>query len=147
MIEVRNLTKRYGRTLAVDDLSFRVRPGRVTGFLGPNGAGKSTTMRVILGLAEPTSGAARVAGQRYQDLRAPLRRVGALLDTAAVPGSRRARDHRWVLASSNGIPRARVDEVLELVGLATVADKRVKGFSLGINQHLGIAAALLGDPG
>ena len=146
MIEVQRLSKRFGPTLAVDDLSFTVRPGVVTGFLGPNGAGKSTTMRMILGLDRPTSGTARVAGRPYVDAPAPLRQVGALLDARDVHGGRRAYAHLLALAQSNGIARGRVDEVLELVGLTSVAGKRVKGYSLGMSQRLGIAAALLGDP-
>ena len=142
MIEATGLTKRYGRTLAVDGLSFQVRPGRVTGFLGPNGAGKSTTMRLILGLDAPT-----VNGRSYRELPAPLREVGALLDARAVHGGRTAHDHLLWLARSNRIPRRRVGEVLELVGLAPVAARRIRGFSLGMGQRLGIAAALLGDPG
>ena len=146
MIEVRNLSKRYGRTQAVDGLSFTVRPGRVTGFLGPNGAGKSTTMRMMLGLDEPTGGEVLIDGGRYRDLRDPLRQVGALLESTAAHGGRRARDHlRW-LAKSNRIPARRVREVIELVGLEGVAGKRAKGFSLGMGRRLGIAAALLGDP-
>ncbi|TYK42798.1 ABC transporter ATP-binding protein [Actinomadura decatromicini] len=147
MIEVRELTKRYGATTAVDRLSFAVRPGTVTGFLGPNGAGKSTTMRVLLGLDAATSGEALVNGGRYAALRRPMREVGALLDAGAVHGGRRAFDHLGWLARSNGIPARRVAEVLEQVGLAGVARKRVAGFSLGMRQRLGIAAALLGDPG
>lgn len=146
MIEVEGLTKRYGTTAAVNDLSFRVEPGRVTGFLGPNGAGKSTTLRVILGLDAPTSGAATIGGERYRALRAPVRQVGALLDAKAIQGGRRACDHLRALAYSNGVPRARAEEVLEVVGLAQVAGKRTIGFSLGMAQRLGIAAALLGDP-
>ena len=147
MIEVRELTKRYGRSVAVDGLSFQVRPGTVTGFLGPNGAGKSTTMRVILGLDAPTSGTALVNGRRYRSLRHPMREVGALLDANAVHAGRTAFDHlRW-MARSNRIPVSRVTAVLEQVGLAGVARKRVGGFSLGMRQRLGIAAALLGDPG
>jgi ABC-2 type transport system ATP-binding protein len=146
MIDVQGLTKRYGRTLAVDELTFSVREGRVTGFLGPNGAGKSTTMRVILGLDAATSGEATVKGQRYQKLRAPLREVGALLDGRAIHGGRRADDHLLGLARSNGIPPRRVGEVLDMTGLADVADRRAGGFSLGMGQRLGIAAALLGDP-
>ncbi|MEU6038573.1 ATP-binding cassette domain-containing protein [Actinomadura sp. NPDC047616] len=147
MIEVRELTKRYGPTTAVDRLSFQVSPGTVTGFLGPNGAGKSTTMRVLLGLASPTSGAALVNGRRYAEMRRPLCEVGALLDATAVHGGRTAYDHlRW-LARSNGIGTRRVADVLEQVGLAGVARKRAGGFSLGMKQRLGIAAALLGDPG
>ena len=146
MIEVTDLSKRYGETLAVDRLTFRVRPGRVTGFLGPNGAGKSTTMRLALGLDTPTAGSVTIGGRRYRALRAPLREVGSLLDAGAVHPGRRARDHlRW-LAVSNGIDGGRVDEVLETVGLAAVGHRRVGGFSLGMRQRLGIAAALLGDP-
>jgi ABC-2 type transport system ATP-binding protein len=147
MIEASGLTKRYGRNLAVDGLSFQVRPGRVTGFLGPNGAGKSTTMRLILGLDAPTGGGVTVNGRRYRELPAPLWEVGALLDARAVHGGRTARDHLLWLARSNRIPRRRVGEVLELVGLAPVAARRIRGFSLGMAQRLGIAAALLGDPG
>ncbi|MDI3339659.1 MAG: ABC transporter ATP-binding protein [Sphaerobacter sp.] len=146
MIEVHHLTKRFGDTLAVDDLSFTVRPGRVTGFLGPNGAGKSTTMRMILGLDRPTAGFARVNGRSFAASPAPLREVGALLDARAVQGGRSAQHHLLSLAQSNGIPRQRVPEVLELVGLAAVAKRRIGGFSLGMLQRLGIAAALLGDP-
>ena len=146
MISVSDLSKRYGDTLAVDRLTFRVRPGRVTGFLGPNGAGKSTTMRLALGLDTPTAGSVTIEGRRYRALRAPLREVGSLLDAGAVHSGRRARDHlRW-LAVSNGIAPGRVDEVLETVGLAAVGHRRVGGFSLGMRQRLGIAAALLGDP-
>jgi ABC-2 type transport system ATP-binding protein len=145
-IEVRGMTKRYGRTLAVDDLSFRVEAGRVTGFVGPNGAGKSTTMRVILGLDGPDAGEARVGGRLYRELRAPLNEVGALLDAGATHPGRRARNHLLWLARSNRLPARRVDEVLELVGLADVRRKRTGGFSLGMAQRLGIAAALLGDP-
>jgi ABC-2 type transport system ATP-binding protein len=147
MIEVHDVTKRYGSTVAVDGLSFDVRAGEVTGFLGPNGAGKSTTMRMMVGLDAPTSGRVTIDGQPYRDLRFPLHHVGALLDAKAIHPGRSARDHlRW-LAESNGIGRRRVDEVLELVGLADVADRRSGGFSLGMGQRLGIAAALLGDPG
>jgi ABC-2 type transport system ATP-binding protein len=146
MIEADRLTKRYGEVVAVDDLSFTVRPGRVTGFLGPNGAGKSTTMRLILGLDAPTSGTVRVNGHRYVEHRFPLRDVGALLDALAVNGGRRARDHLLCLARSNRIGERRVDEVLELVGLVDVAHRRIGPFSLGMKQRLGIAAALLGDP-
>jgi ABC-2 type transport system ATP-binding protein len=145
-IEVRGLRKRYGSTVAVDGLTFTVQPGRVTGFVGPNGAGKSTTMRMILGLDAPDSGVALVGGRPYRSLRAPLRHVGALLDAAAVHPGRRARNHLLWMAQYNGLPRRRVGEVLELVGLAGVARKRVGGFSLGMRQRLGIAAALLGDP-
>ena len=146
MIEVHNLAKHYGRAVAVDGLSFTVRPGRVTGFLGPNGAGKSTTMRVILGLDAPTAGRANIAGQPYARLRRPLHQVGALLDAGAVHGGRTARSHLLGLAQTNGIARRRVDEVLGLVGLTDVAGRRTRGFSLGMRQRLGIAAALLGDP-
>ncbi|HEX5404017.1 MAG TPA: ATP-binding cassette domain-containing protein [Pseudonocardiaceae bacterium] len=146
MIEAEGLTKRYGRTLAVDDLSFSVQAGRVTGFLGPNGAGKSTTMRMILGLDAPDSGRVLVDGRPYRSLRDPLRVVGALLDARWVHPNRSARAHlRW-LARSNRLPVARVDEVLELVGLGGVAGRRAGGFSLGMSQRLGIAGALLGDP-
>jgi ABC-2 type transport system ATP-binding protein len=145
-IEVCGITKRYGRTLAVDRLSFSVRRGRVTGFVGPNGAGKSTTMRVILGLDAPDTGRVRVSGAEYRALQRPLLQVGALLDAAATHPGRRARDHLLWLARSNGIPRTRVADVLELVGLAEVARRRTGGFSLGMAQRLGIAAALLGDP-
>ncbi|MFK0012842.1 ABC transporter ATP-binding protein [Streptomyces sp. NPDC091027] len=146
-IEFRELTKTYGDHRAVDGLTFDVLPGRVTGFLGPNGAGKSTTMRLLLGLDRPTSGAALIGGRRYLDLQEPLRRVGALLDAQSAHGGRTARDHLHVLAAAGGIPVRRVDEVLEQSGLATVARKRIKSFSLGMRQRLGIAAALLGDPG
>jgi ABC-2 type transport system ATP-binding protein len=145
-IEAHGLVKRYGKTIAVDGLSFRVQPGRVTGFVGPNGAGKSTTMRMILGLDAPDSGEVRVAGRHYGDLATPLREVGALLDATATHPGRRARDHLLWQATSNGLPRRRVDEVLELVGLSDVARRRTGGFSLGMAQRLGIAAALLGDP-
>ncbi|MFC9293884.1 ABC transporter ATP-binding protein [Streptomyces sp. NPDC057011] len=147
MISVNALTKRYGDTLAVDRLSFEVEPGRVTGFLGPNGSGKSTTMRAVLGLDAPTSGKALVNGRPFVTSASPMREVGALLDPGAVHGGRRAADHlRW-LARSNAIAPSRVPEVLEQVGLAGVGRKRVKGFSLGMKQRLGVAAALLGDPG
>jgi ABC-2 type transport system ATP-binding protein len=146
MIEARNLTKRFGSTLAVDDLSFDVKPGVVTGFLGPNGAGKTTTMRMILGLDHPNKGYVRVGSNRYRDLPAPLHEVGALLDAKAVHGGRRAYSHLLLLAQSNGIPARRVDEVLGIVGLETAAKRRAGGFSLGMGQRLGIAAALLGDP-
>jgi ABC-2 type transport system ATP-binding protein len=146
VIEVSGLTKRFGGTTAVDDLSFGVRSGAVTGFLGPNGAGKSTTMRMILGLDRPTAGSARVAGRRYAELREPLRTVGALLDAKWVHPNRSARSHlRW-LAATNRLPVSRVDDVLDLVGLTAVAGKRAGTFSLGMSQRLGIAAALLGDP-
>ncbi len=146
MIEVRDLTKRYGDKLAVDHLSFTVEPGRVTGFLGPNGAGKSTTMRLILGLDYPNAGTATINGRRYRDLPSPLRTVGALLEAKSVHGGRSARNHLLFLAQTQGLPHSRVDEVLGLVGLQAVADKRAGSFSLGMSQRLGIAAALLGDP-
>jgi len=145
-IEVERLTKRFGSTTAVDDLTFTVRPGHVTGFLGPNGAGKTTTMRVILGLQAPSSGAARVRGRRYQDIVRPLRAVGTLLDAGAAHPGRSARVHVLSIAQSNGIGRTRVEEVLELTGVASVAHRRVQEFSLGMKQRLGIATALLGDP-
>jgi ABC-2 type transport system ATP-binding protein len=146
MIELTDVTKRYGSTVAVDHLSFQVRPGEVTGFLGPNGAGKSTTMRMIVGLDAPTSGRVSIDGHAYRDLRFPLRHVGALLEAKAIHPGRSARDHlRW-MAAANGIGRPRVDEVLEQVGLADVAGRRSGGFSLGMGQRLGIATALLGDP-
>jgi ABC-2 type transport system ATP-binding protein len=145
-IEARHLTKRYGTNLAIDDLSFDVNPGVVTGFIGPNGSGKTTTMRLILGLDAPTGGEVTVAGKRYRDLPAPLREVGALIDAKAVHPSRTAHNHLLVLAQSNGIPPARVDEVLGIVGMEAVAGRRVGGFSLGMGQRLGIAGALLGDP-
>ncbi|GAA3982703.1 ABC transporter ATP-binding protein [Thermobifida alba] len=147
MIRVRGLTKRYGATTAVDRLDFDVHPGVVTGFLGPNGAGKSTTMRMILGLDTPTAGTATVNGRRYRDLPAPTREVGALLDPGAAHPGRTARAHLLWLARGAGLPRRRVEEVLDLVGLASAAHRRVGGFSLGMRQRLGIAAALLGDPG
>jgi ABC-2 type transport system ATP-binding protein len=146
MIEAEGLTKRYGRTLAVDDLSFSVRPGRVTGFLGPNGAGKSTTMRMILGLDAPDGGRVTVDGVTYKSLKQPLREVGALLDAKWVHPNRSARAHLKWLARSNRLPEGRVDEVLELVGLGGVASRRAGGFSLGMSQRLGIAGTLLGDP-
>ena len=146
MIEARGLTKRFGSRLAVDALSFDVRPGRVTGFLGPNGSGKSTTMRLILGLDHPDAGHAAIGGRRYRDLGWPLREVGALLDTRAWHPGRTARSHLAALAASNGIGRRRVDEVLGMAGLAGVAGQRAGKFSLGMAQRLGIAAALLGDP-
>jgi ABC-2 type transport system ATP-binding protein len=146
MIEARGLSKRYGDKLAVDDLSFTVRPGRVTGFLGPNGAGKTTTMRMILGLDRPTAGSVTVNGKPFAGLYSPMREVGALLDAKAVHGGRSAYNHLLCLAQTNDIPRRRVDEVIGIVGLEDVAGKRSKGFSLGMSQRLGIAAALLGDP-
>ncbi|OXM51037.1 ABC transporter ATP-binding protein [Amycolatopsis alba] len=146
MIEAAGLTKRYGKTLAVNNLSFSVASGKVTGFLGPNGAGKSTTMRMILGLDNPTSGQVRIGGKQYRELKEPLRTVGALLDAKWVHPNRSARAHLQWMAKSNKIPAGRVDEVLETVGLTSVAGKRAGGFSLGMSQRLGIAAALLGDP-
>jgi ABC-2 type transport system ATP-binding protein len=146
MIEVHDLTKRYGEKVAVDHLSFTVEPGRVTGFLGPNGAGKSTTMRLILGLDHPTSGTATINGKLYRDLPQPLHTVGALLEAKSVHPGRSARNHLLFLAQTQGLPSSRVDEVLGLVGLREVATKRTGGFSLGMGQRLGIAAALLGDP-
>ncbi|WP_152189046.1 ABC transporter ATP-binding protein [Georgenia satyanarayanai] len=146
MIEARNLTKRYGEKIAVDGISFTIPGGSVTGFLGPNGAGKSTTMRMIVGLDRPTSGSVTVNGRPYRHHRSPLREVGALLDAKAMHPGRTARSHLRALAASHRIPAARVDEVLELTGLAAVAHKRVRGFSLGMGQRLGIAVALLGDP-
>ncbi|MEU4834553.1 ATP-binding cassette domain-containing protein [Streptosporangium sp. NPDC023615] len=146
VIRAINLSKRYGDATAVAGLSFDVKPGLVTGFLGPNGAGKSTTMRMILGLDRPSGGSALVAGRPYHELRHPLRKVGVLLDAKAVHGGRSARDHLLAIAQSNGIPATRVNEVLESTGLREVARRRVGGFSLGMSQRLGIAAALLGDP-
>ncbi|GAA2931917.1 ABC transporter ATP-binding protein [Streptomyces enissocaesilis] len=146
MIELTGLTKRYGEKVAVDRLTFTVRPGIVTGFLGPNGAGKSTTMRMLLGLDNPTAGDVRIDGKRYAELKDPLKYIGALLDAKAMHGGRSAYHHLLCLAQSNGIPRRRVSEVLETVGLTAVAKKRAKGFSLGMGQRLGIAGALLGDP-
>ena len=145
-IKARALTKAYGATLAVDDLSFDVNPGLVTGFIGPNGAGKTTTMRLILGLDSPTRGQVTVGGKRYRDLPAPMREVGALIDAKAVHPSRSAYHHLLSLAQSNGIPARRAADVLGLVGLESAAGRRVGGFSLGMSQRLGIAAALLGDP-
>ena len=146
MIQVRGLTKRYGEVTAVRDLSFDVMPGRVTGFLGPNGAGKTTTMRLILGLAYPDAGTATIDGKPYASLAYPMREVGALLDARAVHGGRSAYNHLLCLAQTNNLPRKRVGEVLELVGLTEVARRRTKGFSLGMSQRLGIAGTLLGDP-
>ncbi|GAA1809854.1 ATP-binding cassette domain-containing protein [Planosporangium flavigriseum] len=146
MIEAVGLTKRYGDRLAVDQLSFTVKPGQVTGFLGPNGAGKSTTMRMILGLDAPSGGTVTVNGKPFVELANPMREVGALLEAKAIHGGRSAYNHLLCLAQSNNLPRRRVDEVLELVGLTEVARKRAKGFSLGMGQRLGIATALLGDP-
>ncbi|MEW1637901.1 ATP-binding cassette domain-containing protein [Streptomyces sp. NPDC093801] len=145
-IEFRELTKAYGPSPAVDHLTFDVVPGRVTGFLGPNGAGKSTTMRLLLGLDRPTSGTATIGGERYHDLRDPLRRVGALLDAQAAHGGRTARDHLRMLAAAARIPASRVEAVMEQAGIASVAGRRIKSFSLGMRQRLGIASALLGDP-
>ncbi|SEM09838.1 ABC transporter ATP-binding protein [Rhodococcus maanshanensis] len=146
MIEVRGLTKEFGPTKAVEDLTFTVQPGMVTGFLGPNGAGKSTTMRMILGLDKPTAGTALIDGKPYHDLKQPLRTVGALLDAKWVHPNRSAKAHLQWMAASNGIPMSRVDEVLRLVGLTEVAGKKAGGFSLGMSQRLGLAATLLGDP-
>ncbi len=146
MIEARELTKRYGDKTAVHELSFTVRPGIVTGFLGPNGAGKSTTMRMILGLDAPTSGRVTVNGKLYRDHRAPLREVGAMLEARAIHTGRSARNHLLAMAATTGIGRRRVDEVIDLVGLHEVADRRAGQFSLGMGQRLGIASALLGDP-
>ena len=146
VIELDGLTKAYRGRLAVDDLTVTVEPGRVTGFLGPNGSGKTTTLRCVLGLTRPTAGAARVLGVPYRELAAPMRRVGALVDPRARHPSRTAYDHLLVLAQSNRLPASRVDDVIDLVGLDTVAHERVRGFSLGMGQRLGIAAALLGDP-
>jgi ABC-2 type transport system ATP-binding protein len=146
MIEAEGLSKRYGDTLAVDSLSFSVAPGKITGFLGPNGAGKTTTMRLILGLDRPTAGRVTIDGKPFDQADQPMRRVGALLDAKAMNGGRSAYNHLLCLAQSNNLPRRRVDEVLSLVGLAGVAGKRSKGFSLGMGQRLGIAGALLGDP-
>jgi ABC-2 type transport system ATP-binding protein len=146
MIEARGLTKHYGDKLAVDHLSFTVEPGQVTGFLGPNGSGKSTTMRLILGLDRPNAGNATIFGRPYQDLPQPLRTVGSLLEARAVHTGRTAYNHLLVLAQTQNLPRRRVDEVIDLVGLHPVARKRAGGFSLGMGQRLGIAAAMLGDP-
>ncbi|GAA2195064.1 ABC transporter ATP-binding protein [Micromonospora lupini] len=146
MIDVTNLSKRYGDKVAVEELTFQVRPGIVTGFLGPNGAGKSTTMRMILGLDAPSAGTVTVNGRRYVEHLAPLREIGALLEARAVHTGRSARNHLLAMAATSGIPRRRVDEVIDLVGLREVAGKRAGGFSLGMGQRLGIAAALLGDP-
>ena len=145
-ISIRSLSKHYGAKVAVDELTFDVLPGRVTGFLGPNGAGKSTTMRVIMGLDAPTAGTATVNGRRYCDLSWPLHEVGALLEARAIHPGRSAHAHLWMLAQTNDIPRRRVDEVLGLVGLSDVAHQRAGQFSLGMGQRLGIAATLLGDP-
>jgi ABC-2 type transport system ATP-binding protein len=146
MIELSGLTKRYGEKVAVNNLTFAVRPGIVTGFLGPNGAGKSTTMRMLLGLDRPTAGDVRIDGKHYDRLKDPLKYIGALLDAKAMHGGRSAFNHLLCLAQSNGIPKSRVHEVLDTVGLTAVARKKAKGFSLGMGQRLGIAGALLGDP-
>ncbi len=146
MIEAQDLTKRYGDKLAVDHLSFTVEPGRVTGFLGPNGAGKSTTMRLVLGLDRPNTGTATIDGRPYAELAQPLRTVGALLEAKAMHPGRSARNHLLFLAQTQGLPRRRVDEVLELVGLRDVARQRIRGYSLGMSQRVGIAAAMLGNP-
>ncbi len=146
MIEARGLTKRFGDKLAVDGLSFTVEPGRITGFLGPNGAGKTTTMRLILGLDRPTRGRVTINGKDFRELPHPMREVGALLDAKALHGGRSAYHHLLCLAQTSNLPRRRIGEVLDLVGLTGVAGKRAKGFSLGMGQRLGIAAALLGDP-
>jgi len=147
MIEVDSLTKRFGSQIAVDDLSFSAPAGVITGFLGPNGAGKSTTMRMIVGLDVPTSGSARVNGRSYRDLPAPLREIGALLDARATHPGRSARDHLAAMALTHGIAAGRVEQVIAMVGLTEVADQRAKTFSLGMAQRLGIASAMLGDPG
>src|SRR3954453_17157536 len=146
MIEVRGLNKRYGEKIAVNDLSFDVEPGKVTGFLGPNGAGKTTTMRLMLGLDYPDAGGVTIDGKPYVTMANPMREVGALLDAKAIHGGRSAYNHLLCLAQTNNLPKRRVGEVLDLVGLSEVARKRAKGFSLGMGQRLGIAAALLGDP-
>jgi len=146
MIEVVDLTKRYGKVLAVDRLSFRVEPGTITGFLGPNGAGKSTTLRSVLGLVHPDAGGATVLGRTYRELDRPLHRVGAVLEASEVHPGRSGRNHLRVLATAAGVPRSRVEEVLALVELTAAAKRRVKGYSLGMRQRLGLAAALLGDP-
>ncbi len=147
MIEVRGLSKRFGEKLAVDRLTFEVQPGHVTGFLGPNGAGKSTTMRLIMGLDNPTAGSAAINGRSYHDLAWPLHEVGAVLEVTAIHPGRSAFAHLWMLARTNQIPRSRVMEMLDLVGLSSVARQRAGQFSLGMSQRLGIATALLGDPG
>jgi ABC-2 type transport system ATP-binding protein len=146
MIEVDRLTKRYGKTVAVDDLSFRVTPGRITGFLGPNGAGKTTTLKAILALIHPTSGTTRVLGKHYHELDDPARKVGAVLETSRYHPGRSGRNHLRVLAAQAGIPHQRVEEVLELVAMKEPAKRRVGGYSLGMRQRLGLAAALLGEP-
>ena len=146
MIEVVDLTKRYGKVLAVDRLSFRVEPGTITGFLGPNGAGKSTTLRAVLGLVQPDAGGATVLGRAYRELDRPLHRVGAVLEASEVHPGRSGRNHLRVLAAAAGVPSSRVEEVLALVELTAAAKRRVKGYSLGMRQRLGLATALLGDP-
>jgi ABC-2 type transport system ATP-binding protein len=146
MIDVDHVSKRYGEKVAVDDLTFTVQPGIVTGFLGPNGAGKSTTMRMILGLDAPTSGSVQVNGKAYRELAAPLHEIGAMLEARAIHTGRSAYNHLLAMAQTHGIPRSRVTEVIDLVGLTDVARKRAGGFSLGMGQRLGIASALLGDP-
>lgn len=146
MIEVHNLSKHYGERVAVDDLSFVVKPGVVTGFLGPNGSGKSTTMRLILGLDAPTTGTALVGGRAYRDIPDPLHEIGAMLEARAIHSGRSARNHLRAMAATHGIPDSRVQELIELVGLGQVARKRVGTFSLGMGQRLGIASSLLGDP-
>ena len=147
VIEIQSLTKRFGGTTAVDDLSFRVEPGVVTGFLGPNGAGKTTTLRTLVGLVQPTSGSATFDGKRYVELEKPLHTVGTALEAASFHPGRTGRDHLRVVGAAAGIPTARVDEVLAWVGLADAATRRVGGYSLGMRQRLGLAFALLGDPG
>lgn len=146
MIEVEHLTKRFGNTLAVDDLSFKVREGSITGFLGPNGAGKTTTLRVVLGLVRPTSGSARVLGHPYRALETPTGQVGAVLEASSFHPGRSGRNHLRVVSAASGLPRSRVEEVLEIVGLSGDAGRRVGGYSLGMRQRLSLAAALLGDP-
>ena len=146
MIEAEQLSKRYGSKQAVSDVTFQVKPGQVTGFLGPNGAGKSTTMRMLVGLDKPSAGTATINGKNYREMQAPLREVGVLLDAKAVHTGRTARNHLRAMAATHGIPNSRVDEVIGLTGLEAVANKRAGGFSLGMGQRLGIAAALLGDP-
>ena len=146
-IRIQNLTKRYGPIVAVDDLSFEVRPGQVTGFLGPNGSGKTTTLRILLGLASPSAGTATIGGLPYHQLPDPVRQVGAALDSNTFHPGRSAAQHLRIIATVTGLPRSRVDEVLGLTGLADVAGRRVGGFSLGMRQRLSLAGALLGDPG
>jgi ABC-2 type transport system ATP-binding protein len=146
VIEVERLTKRFGKTVAVDDLTFKVEPARVTGFLGPNGAGKTTTLRMILGLASPAAGTTKIGGRAFRDLDEPMRRVGAVLETSNFHPGRSGRNHLRVLAAASGVPRSRVEEVLELVAMKETAKRRMKGYSLGMRQRLGLAAALLGDP-